>query len=157
MAVDIGVDVANFGGTCVSSRTHVNKDHPAESAGTIGSIEIWADSDITGLIVGTFYTTNGNTLKCRASQAIPGTITAGSKVEKPVSIAVEIGDYIGCYFTGGSLDRELFIYAGRWEVSAQEIDPGDEAVYNLNADQAMALGGYFEEVAKGRSFGFIMG
>jgi len=142
MAVDIGYEAINRAGGSGEEVTYVAKGSPATIAGVITSIDIWADEDITGLIVGSFYTTNGNTLKCRDSEAIAGTITAGSKVTKVVSIAVEIGDYIGCYFTGGSIERDISGYSDIWAVAAEYIDPDDEAVYSLLSDDAISLGGY---------------
>lgn len=142
MAVDIGAEAIDRGTYITSHWTIIAKTNPAAEAGTITSIEIWARTDITGLRVGTFYTTNGNTLKCRDSEAIAGTITAGSKVTKPVSLAVEIGDYIGCYYTGGTLEVDEYGYPGKWHVANEYIDPGDEAEYTYFDDE-ISLGGYF--------------
>ncbi|GAH53060.1 unnamed protein product, partial [marine sediment metagenome] len=122
--------------------TLINKEHPATKAGTITSIDIWASTNITGLIVGTFYTRNGNTLKCRASQAIEGTITAGDLVNKVVSIAAEIGDYIGFYATNGFIEADLAGYAGVWLKVGEYIDPDDEEDYTFSAGIGFSLGGY---------------
>lgn len=157
MAVDIGAEAIDRATYLSSGMTLVNKTHPATISGSITSIDVWANSDITGLRVGTFYTTNGNTLKCRDSEAIAGTIVAGSKVTKAVSIAVEIGDYIGLFFTIGRVESDTSGYAGRWWISGEYIDPGDEAVYALAANQGFSLGGYIELVVVGRSYGFIIG
>ncbi|KKM75835.1 hypothetical protein LCGC14_1386270, partial [marine sediment metagenome] len=108
-------------------------------------IDIWVDSNITGLIVGTFYVVSGYTLKCRASEAIPGTITAGSKVTKVVSITVGIGDYIGLYFTAGYVEREATGYAGMWLISGKHIDPDDEATYGMQEGDTISLGGFIFE------------
>lgn len=142
MAVDIGAEAIDRTNIMVSGQTLINKDHPATVSGTITSIDIWANVNITGLRVGTFYTTNGNTLKCRDSDTIAGTITAGSKVTKAVSIAVEIGDYIGCYFASGSVELSIAGYADLWWISGEYIDPNDEAVYDPAPDCAISLGGY---------------
>jgi len=142
MAVDIGAEAINRDSNAGLGWTNINKDHPATIAGIITSIDIWAFEDITGLRVGTFYTTNGSTLKCRDSEDIAGIITAGSKVTKAVSIAVEIGDYIGMYNTGGYVESDTEGYAGRWYASADYLDPGDEAAYGFADDDAISLGGY---------------
>jgi len=157
MAVDIGAEAINRASIQGTDTTNVNKDHPATIAGTITSIDIWANTDITGLKVGTFYTTNGNTLKCRASATIAGTITAGSKVTKVVSIAVEIGDYIAYFCTGGTIERDTVGYAGLWTAYEDYMTPGDEAVYEFRAGDAVSLGGYIGVAVAGRSFGFIIG
>jgi len=157
MAVDIGAEAINRASTIVAGLTFINKEHPATIAGLITSVDVWAHEEVAGLIVGTFYTTNGNTLKCRASQAIAGTIPAGSKVTKVVSIAVEVGDYIGAYWTEGILERDITGYAGYWGIEGEYIDPDDEGEYFLIAGDAISFGGYIPGAAVGRSFGFIIG
>ena len=153
MAVDIGAEATNRGTSTGSGHTLVSKATPASIGGTITSIDIWAFINITGLRIGTFYTTNGNTLKCRDSVALAN-ITAGSKVTRsvdsgsnPLAIAVEIGDYIGCYYTGGDLETDTTGGSGMWYVANEEhIDPDDEATYNLSAPFEISLGGYIEVV-----------
>ncbi|GAJ24306.1 unnamed protein product, partial [marine sediment metagenome] len=56
--------------------------------------------------------------------------------------AVEAGDYIGCYFTGGLFRRDLALHQGVWKWDGEKIDPGDEATYTLGADEAISLYGY---------------
>jgi len=159
MAVDIGYEAVSRFSDAWSGRTRIAKGNPASMAGNVTSIDIYARSDISGLVVGSFYTTNGNTLKCRDSETIPGTITSGSKVNKVVSVTVEIGDYIGCYFSGGKLAFSGFGGDGIWLYDGEAIDPDDEETYTLYDGDVISLGGYIEEVvvAAGRSFGFIIG
>ncbi len=147
MPVDIGEEAIDGNANRVATWTVINRGNPATISGRITSIDIWADvADITGLRVGTFYTTNGNTLKCRASEAIAGAITVGSKVTKTgLTIAVEIGDYIGCYFTGGWLELQTTGLGGVWSFFGERIDPDDEAVYSLDATHGNSLGGYISE------------
>lgn len=158
MPVDIGVEAIDRSSTYLPERTIINKDNPASDRGEITSIDIWAYADITGLRVGTFYTINGNTLKCRASVVIDGTITAGGKRTKLVSIAVEVGDYIGFYSSTGQIERSTTGYVKFWWITGEYIDPGDEAIYGGFTGDAVSLGGYIEVApAVGRSFGFIIG
>ena len=158
MPVDIGGEAINRGSWKRDGLTFINKATPAAIAGKVTSVDIWAFSNITGLRVGTFYLTrSGSTLKCRASEAIAGTITAGSKVNKETNIEVEIGDYIGYYFTSGGMENDLSGYAGLWGKDGEYIDPNDEVEYNLMSGDCSSLGGYIGAVAAGRSFGFIIG
>jgi len=159
MAVDIGEEAINRGSTCGDEKTIINKGNPASVAGEVTSIDIWALSgwDITGLRVGTFYRTNGNTLKCRDSESIAGTITAGSKVNKAVSLEVQVGDFIGCYYVGGKIELDGVGGGGWWYFNGEAIDPDDEETYVYYENYAMSLGGYITAVAAGRSFGFIIG
>lgn len=146
MAVDIGAEATDRPSQWQPLYTTINKAHPATANGTITSIDVWAQANITGLRVGIFYATNGNTFKCRSSVAIAGTITAGSKVTKVVSLAVLIGDYIGCYFATGWIERDLTGYLGFWQVSGEYIDVNDETEYTLLPDDEVSLGGYFAVV-----------
>ena len=158
MAVDIGAEAINRLSTASSGSTEVNEEVTASEAGNVTSIDIWAKTDITGLKIGVFYATNGDTLKCRSVASVAGTITAGSKVNKVVSLSVEIGDYLGCYFTGGTLERSSYGADGRWVLVGDHCVIDDENTYTHAAIQATSLGGYIEEVvAAGRSFGFIIG
>ena len=157
MAVDIGAEAINRDSTFTYGNTYVLKEHPSTVSDVIISIDIWAQQNIAGLVVGTFYLTGENILKCRDSEAIAGTITAGSKVNKAVSLAVEIGDYIGAYWTAGVLERSVSGYAGYYIFEGQSIDPDDEETYYNIANSTASLGGYIAAAAAGRSFGFIFG
>ena len=142
MAVDIGAEAINRPGGWANNATLINKDTPATIDGTITSIDIWVATNITGFRVGTFYVVSGDTLKCRASEAIAGTIVSDSKVTKAVSIAVQIGDYIGCFFSLGALDRHTSGYAGVWYITGNNVNPDVEANYGIAAGDAVSLGGY---------------
>ncbi len=142
MAVDIGAEAINRATNTGNLTTVINKTSPASFGGLISFIDIWALTNITGLMVGTFYVTNGNTLKCRDSETIAGTITAGAKVTKAVSLVVVTGDYIGSYFTGGTLERDTEGGAGWWHKIGEYIDPGDETEFISLDGDATSLGGY---------------
>ncbi len=123
--------------------TAIVKANPADASGIITVVEIWAvaGNPLVGCRVGTFYTTNGDTLKCRDSVVI-GDVPAGSKQTfSGLSLAVEAGDYIGIFFTGGEVEREDTGQAGMWYVTSEQIDPGDEAVYTPVANYTISLGG----------------
>ena len=142
MAIDIGAEAILRGYSRPFTQTYINLEHPATSAGLITSIDIFNNVELTGLRVGTFIRTNGNRFKCHASQAIAGTIIAGSKVTKAVSIAVGIGDYIGCYFDTGNIYLAITGYAGLMWVNGEFIDPNDTTNYSLGIQDAISLGGY---------------
>ncbi len=146
MVVDIGAEAIDRGSNFASSWTLINKDKPASVTGEITSIDIRAETNIAGLRVGTFYVVSGNTLKCRDSEIIAGTIIAGSKVTKAGSISVEVGDYIGLYYTSGAVERDLTGYAGLWYISGEYIGSGDQTTYTFFDGDAISLGGYTSEV-----------
>ena len=157
MAVDIGQEAIDKATTFPEGYTVINKEAAASEAGNVTSIDIWAAVDITGLKIGVFYATNGNTLKCRSAATISGTITAGSKVNKVVSLSVEIGDYIGCYFTGGRIEGVNYGGVGRWTLSGDYCTVNSEEAYGYQFGRDISLGGYISVAAAGRSFGFIIG
>ncbi len=144
MAVDIGCEAIDRESALAAGYTLINKTNPATVSGEVTSVDIAAaGSTINGLRVGTFYTINGDTLKCRDSEAIPGTIPANGHVTKAVSLAVEIGDYIGCYYTSGSIEWSLSGLQGLWYwYGVEKINPGDEWTYSIFPDDGMSLGGY---------------
>jgi len=157
MAIDIGSPAVGRGSTLAATYTLILKENPANESGTITTIEIYARTNITGCIVGTFYLTNGTTLKCRANVAI-GNVDAGEKrVFTPVSLAVVAGDFIGIYFDTGTIERDTSGYAGLWYIDEEHIDPNDEANYSSMPGDTLSLWGESAVAVVGRSFGFIMG
>lgn len=153
MAIDIGAEATDRGYAYSAGRTVIAKDNPANASGTITSVEIWANTDMTNCRVGTFYTTNGDRLKCRDSATI-GAVTAGSKQTftedsggSPLAITVETGDYIGFYETPGKIEWDIAGFLGMWYVVSEFIDPGDETDYSLAAGDTISLKGTGEEEA----------
>jgi len=145
--IDIGSEAINRAASYPATYTMIDLANPANNDGIITSIEVWAAVNITGLRVGTFYLVSGTTFKCRDSVII-GNVTAGSKQTfSSLSIAVEIGDLIGCYFTAGSIEASASGYSGVMFVAGEYIDPGDSAVYALAADDAFSLYGIGISVA----------
>ena len=142
-AIDVGSPAIDRGSSIGNPYTLIDKANPANLSGKITSIEIWLNADSAGFTVGTFYTTNGNTLKCRDSEAI-GAVASGSKQTiSGLDITVEAGDYIGIYFptAGETIKRDSSGYSGVWYISGEYIDPNDEATYNVLAGDAISLYG----------------
>ena len=157
MAVDIGGEAINRAYYDVVTNTIINKTNPATTAGQITSVELWAYAAIEDLKIGTFYLTNGNTLKCRAV-AVIGDVASGSKITKSgLTLQVEIGDFLGCCGTVGSLDRVKVGYDGMWYTGIDCLFVDNETTYLLAAGDLFSLGGYISAAAAGRSFGFIIG
>ena len=120
--IDIGmpaIDRASSTGT----NTYVDKLNPANGTGKITSVEIWAAADLINCEVATFFQPDPggfpNNFTTRDTQVI-GTVTAGSKQTFPVDLDVEEGDYIGIYFTAGTLERDLGS-GGYWYHNVDDI------------------------------------
>jgi len=140
MAIDIGSGAVDREAGWVSGYTIILKSNPANASGVITSIEIFANLHLYGCIVGTFYTTNGSTLKCRDSEVI-GQVSSGYKETKSVSLAVEAGDYIGMYYSDGVMERATEFHNGLWYKTGEYIDPNDEATYEFLAGDTISLCG----------------
>ncbi len=140
-AIDIGSGATNRAGT-VSGGTYTDIDlnNPSNATGTLTSVEIWAATDLAGCVVGTFYESGGEWY-CRDSAAI-GAVTAGSKQTFDVSltpITVQTGDYLGIYYTSGSLERDTSGYEGLMYYPGELADAGDHGVYTLLAGDSISI------------------
>lgn len=140
--IDVGSIPIDRDGSATYEVTWIDKANPANASGTLQNIKVYAATNITGFRVGTFYVVSGNTLKCRDS-AVIGNVTAGSEQTfTELAITVEAGDYIGCYFSSGALERGSTGGIGLWSVIGEYIDPNDQATYSLAAGYAISLYGY---------------
>jgi hypothetical protein len=138
--IDIGPGATDRAATINQGYTLITPANPANNTGIITSIEIWAASTMGGVRVGTFYLVSGSTYKCRDSVTI-GTVTAGSKQTfSGLSITVNTGDFIGCYFTSGQIEADASGGNVKY-ASGEHIDPGDEASYSALGAYEMSLYG----------------
>jgi len=147
--IEVGVTPDDFSNNlAISSYTAFNADNPANDTGALDTIKIWANTNITACRVGTFYLVSGTTYKCRDSATI-GNVTAGSEQtftedseSNPLAIEVEAGDFIGCFASGGAIERETSGYTGVYvNFSGESIDPGDEATYTFLSGSCISLWG----------------
>ena len=139
--IDIGSPAIDRATWTVARYTFIDKNNPADGTGIIKTIEVWPQIELTGCIIATFYIINANTLKTRDSEAIPGTIPAGSKQTYPVTIAVVEGDYIGYFSYTGRIERDNVGFLGVWAAAEDRTDPGTEISYDFFAGDAMSLYG----------------
>jgi hypothetical protein len=120
--IDIGAAATDrdtsFGG---GDYTLINKDNPANATGIITSVEIWANTAIVGCEVATFYSTGTDQFSTRATATI-GAVAAGSKQTfTGLSLACQIGDYIGIHFTSGRIEASSVGGAGYWYAVGDNI------------------------------------
>jgi len=144
--IDVGAIPIDRGGFYASKYTIVDVNNPANASGVLHSVKVHARTSMTGLRVGTFYITSGSPpyafLKCRDSELV-GDVEAGAeRTFTGLSITVQEGDYIGCYFALGDIDNTGSGFLGKWRVSGEYIDPGDEAEYYFLEGDACSLYGY---------------
>ena len=140
IAIDIGAPAIDRGAT-LSNYTVINKDNPANETGKITSIEIWANVNLTGCEVATFFIVSGNNFSTRDTHAI-GNVTAGSKQTfSGLDITVEAGDYIGIYAPGGTMERDSSGGAGIWYVAGVDHIPCTNQTFTFLANNVMSLYG----------------
>jgi len=104
-AISIGAAASDRDSVAAKNTTVLDIANPANADGTIDTIEIWCDSNLSGCKVGIFYLTGTLTYKCRSAATI-GSVTAGSKQTfSSLSLTCVTGDVLGIIFTNGDLDR----------------------------------------------------
>jgi len=111
---------------------YINEGVSATGSGTITSIEIWANTSITGCKVATFFVVSGNNLSTRDSVTI-GAVAQGAKRtftedsgSNPIALEVQTGDYLGMYYATGKVDISSSGGAGMWHA----VDSGDNIPYD---------------------------
>lgn len=144
--IDVGTIPTNRAGTAPAGNTYVYLDNPANNAGHLTSIELWAASNLTGCKVGTFYLVSGTIYHCRDAEAI-GSVTAGSKQTFTVDLVVEVGDFIGIYYATGTLERTDTGGAGAYFIASDQVVIGSEQSYALTAGRILSLLGLGIEIA----------
>ena len=138
-AIDIGAAAIdrgnNYGpGTCV------NEGNPANANGSITSVEIWALSNLSDCEVATFYF-SGNSGSTRDYEAI-GSVTSGSKQTfSGLDIDVQTGDYIGAYFSAGTIEMSASGGAGLWYKNATDYIPCTSQTFNHLSSYVISLYG----------------
>ena len=141
IAIDIGEQAINRGSTAATGITWVSQDNPANASGKITSIEIWANSALVNCEVATFFVVSGNNLSTRDTHSI-GAVTSGSKQTfSGLDIDVEVGDYIGVYYTAGALERDTSGYpGGLWYRNTDAIPCTNETFTEAGGDTISLYG-----------------
>ena len=118
--IDIGPGATDRNTYISFGKTLIDLANPANATGVLTSIDLWFYSQsATGVKVGTFFGT-GTSYTNRDTVAL-GTVTSGSKQTfSELNCAVEIGDFIGIFFTDGYIEGAT---------------SGGSSVYYNNADQ----------------------
>ncbi len=130
MAIDVGGACTDRTGAIGATYTLVDQDNPANASGTIDTICVCANTDMSGMEFAAFADeggntlstngdTNGSNLSALAASCEPGTTftSAGSDF---TAFAVAIGEYMGMYWTGGNVERSTSGNVGLWHT--QNVD-----------------------------------
>ncbi|MBA7582535.1 hypothetical protein ES708_24465 [subsurface metagenome] len=141
LPIDVGADPTDRANSSPAFYTLFGIDNPANASGLLHTVKVWAAQYISALFVGTFYPSNGQWHTCRDSVLI-GAVTAGAeRTFTGLSIAVEEGDYIGCYLTDGSIEADTQGFAGIWIDYGYYIEPGVRRIYSFFSNRAISLYG----------------
>lgn len=139
MAIVIGHGATNRGSTANATLTIIDLANPANAAGWITSIEIWAATDLTGVVVGSFTNTSGTNFTCRDAVVI-GAVTSGSKQTfTSLYLWVEAGDYLGIYWGVGTLERDTDGGSGIYYLAGNQASPQIAGSYTLITTDAISI------------------
>lgn len=137
--IDVGESASDRGNSMTSGLTTIALDNPANADGTIDTVEVWAYSNISNMEVATFAESGGD-YSTRDNETL-GAVTAGSKQTfSGLDMDVVTGDFIGCYYTAGSLERDGSGYAGVMYKSGDYI-PSASNSYSLASGDTLSLYG----------------
>lgn len=136
VVIDVGTAAIDRSLTAAAGYTIILRDNPATASGKITSVEIYPAFNMTGIKVGTFYG-SGTSYQCRDFATI-GTAAGGSKkTTSGLSIDVMAGDYIGIFWSSGTLNKGSG-GTGRWYKLGDQTD-GSVDDYTLVDSQLHSL------------------
>lgn len=148
-AIDIGAAAIDRGDYSTAFQTMINKENPANDAGTIDTAEVYANTDVSDMEAANFEEVSANTFTSRDSETI-GDVSSGSKQTfSGLDMDVASGDYLGEYRGGGRLELDTSGYAGLWRHGGDNIPCTDLTFDYFDAGDAESLYGTGETVAVG--------
>lgn len=139
----------DVGGACINRAsdtgilsTYIDKNNSANAAGTLTNVCVYMSQVVsTNVYVGIFYVISGNTLKCRSAANL-GHLSVGAN-NKVVSLAIQIGDWIGVY--GGTnsnrIERTADAGGGYWYHSGNCCVVDNETTYSFTSPRTLSLYG----------------
>lgn len=148
LPIDVGSGAADLESYHAAGWTLIDKANPANLSGLLTSVDVWTTDAVTGFVIGVFTLVSGTTYSCRSSATI-GAVTGGAKRTFSVSLPIQAGDFIGCYYTGGSSERSAIAGSGFARLNSESISPGDQAAFVEIANQGLSL--YGQGIVRGWS------
>ena len=147
-AIDIGVAALEYDNNSPTAYTQINTGNPSNAKGMITSVEIYVvselDEDINDVVVATFYrpdaTNYPNNFTVRDSEEI-GTLPSSEKSTVDVTLLVEIGDYLGVYYTNvnASIPYDIGVsLSGIWSISG-DYTAANNNTFTFYDDVCLAL------------------
>ena len=140
--IDVGPVAADRGSALsATNKTIICMDNPSNLAGTITSVEVWVQTTVTNMTVGIFSGAGGAGAYTPRSSVAIGQVVAGSKKSfSGLSLAIEVGDYIGCWTSNGKHEVDGSGFSGCVEYSGDGT--GGVQNYTLLGGDAISLKGF---------------
>lgn len=121
--------------------TAVNWANPADGTGIITEVQVYVDvAPVTDFVIGIFYVVSGNNLTTRSHVAWGNIVGTGLQTLGPLNLPIVVGDYIGCEYTSGAIDRDIAGGAGLWFYMGLCIPCVNQA-FNPQANHTLSLRG----------------
>lgn len=148
--INVGVPAITSSYSLNNGYTAISLDNPANNNGTIKTINIFVDSTMSGVKVGTFYGSGGY-YTMRDYQVISTSLSSGLN-SIDVDIQIEKGDYIGIYYTGGYIKIKDISGDGYYLVNGDKFD-GSGHTYSTFNSKSLSLNGssYIEYIYENSS------
>lgn len=119
--------------------TIICKENPASASAYINTVEIWANTSMTGCIVATFYNTGGNDFTVRDSHAIGNVVAGAKRTFSGLNLHARKNDYIGMYNPTGGIETELAGGQGIWQLAGDRTS--GSATFGYSANWVISLRG----------------
>lgn len=139
-AIDVGPGATTRSTAYSGGNTAVDKGNPANDTGTIDSVEIYAVTDnMLNTEVALFYVVSGDNLSTR-SNALLGTVVKGSKQTfTGLTLACTASDYLGVYWSSGSLYTGSSGGAGVWRTFGTDKIPCTNEAFSALANYVISI------------------
>jgi len=108
-------------GAGFSTATFVNQQNPANATGTIDTVKIYCERDMSDVEVASFFVVSGDNLSTRDTYSI-GVVTFGAeRTFTGLAIDFETNDYIGGYWSDGDWTGESTGFTGIWLAQTKHL------------------------------------
>ena len=137
-SIDVGSPAISRGSYAGATNTIILKENPVNAAGTINSVEIGVYAALVGCKIATFYSTGTDQFSTRAYVTL-GNIASGiPQTFTGLSLACEVGDYIGIYYSDGMLVCDV-TGLGSWYVTSVDKIPCVTMNFVSQLDRTISL------------------
>lgn len=138
-AIDVGPGATNRGATFTSGNTNVDKANTADGTGTINTVELWFDTNAT-LVEVALFSASGNNLTTNGTATIGSVVADSKQTFAGLSMAVNVGNYIGAYWNTGTMEADSSGGSGTWWVTGDYI-PCTSQAFTAAASNSMSIYG----------------